>query len=117
MDINCVVFLFVSFVFAEIQANVIQDECNRVFYCCEKIDTECTQFCGPIIECAERERISGTEILGNRQSETTEAPVETTTPSEPESTTLGIKEQKVIGVNLCRKGFRMDGTGKCRKSI
>ena len=112
MGIRCaILFLVISLICIKSQE---QEHCNYIYECCKKLDTECIEYCGPIIEC------TNNKLGQEKELEVTEAPAElinsTDFPEESSTFQIGQKQQ-VIVVGLCRKGFKVDGKGKCRRVV
>lgn len=110
MDIIFALFLLTTFSSIHVES---QEHCNFVYECCKKLDLDCVEYCGPVLECADNK-------VDQNQTTVTEAStevIETTNLSEEPSTTQGLVTQNVIGVSLCRKGFQLDSNGRCRKLL
>lgn len=109
MNIRCALFLLII---STIEVGS-QEHCNKVYVCCKKLDTDCLEFCGPVFECDTYDKIDQ-EQKSTITEGTSEFLVENTDPRE--TTTFQTPQvQQVIGVSACRKGFQLDGKGRCKR--
>lgn len=69
-----------------------QVQCFHIYDCCRKVEFDCVEYCEPLFVCTNN---STNQDLGFEKTQKT----------------------AVIVVGLCRKGFKVDGTGKCRRML
>lgn len=113
MDIKCILCVIIYLFYIESQEidNSEEDlKCYDIYECCNKIDFDCVDYCEPFHICTTNgtDHISRYQEIRGKEQNLEE--VESTTVQTPDG-------QKIISVAVCRKGFRLDGAGKCRKAF
>ncbi|CRK87794.1 CLUMA_CG001559, isoform A [Clunio marinus] len=119
MDVKCILYLLFITVVSYVESQNLllnsneEIKCYYIYECCRKFQFECVEYCEPNYICDDSDqkhllRLDEELLVTSTTSNPSVDEIETTTFQSAAKT-------NIIAVGVCRKGYRMIGSGKCKK--